>query len=258
MFHQLADVTGNVSKIDYINSITDPRKRDAELTKWTHGTLGGFWKAIWQHSKRMRDCLMMTFLTEDKLVPVDNNGNPLFKPEFIMTHSRWRALQKAIKEDHSKGICTEDAETSPAFEIQVSKFKEEDNGIKGPRTTDSRIKQDQLVSMAKMDVYDPTVALALKVAAGTADGAELIKASEGNLRSQGVMDILRKAVDYIPKDKKFTGAQVNDLLNGIVRDMPMEFVKVVTPFLNKEGQALLSGETQPTETQTPAVTAVPV
>lgn len=246
MYHQLADVTGNVTKIDYINSIKDPRKRDAELTKWTHGTLGGFYLSVWLHDERMRRCLMLSFLREDKLIPNDEQGNPVAKPEIQLTHSRWRKLKDAIKKDHADGKCTENAKTSPSFEALIQQYKDQDGGMKPPPSSkDTRIKQEMLLGMADMPEYDPTAKLALKVAAGAASSDELQKLSESNLRDQGVLDILRRTVQYIPAKEKFTGAQVNDLINGIIRDLPMEFIKVVTPFLNKEGQELLAGQAVP-------------
>lgn len=144
--HEIARYTGNSSKLNTLPD--DVQAREKMVQKWFHGTVGQFFIASFLLGPRVQNAVILSALTEDNLIPKDDNGVPTMKPEFVAKRGRILELTAAAKQDKEANLWNSTKFTGPAFEAKIAEYITEDTtGVSAPKVTAmSKAKLEEFVN----------------------------------------------------------------------------------------------------------------
>lgn len=194
--HEIARYTGNSNKL---NSLPDDVvAREKQVQKWFHGTVGQYFIASYLLGPRVQNAVMLTALSEDNLIPKDENGVPTMRPEFVAKRGRILELTAASKQDREQKAWNDAKFTGPAFEAKIAEFITEDTtGVSAPKVS--------AMSKAKLDEFVNTSCKSAvsRAAANVVYGPvpEFPDLDQAAARWEAVDVLLRRYVENIANDE---------------------------------------------------------
>jgi hypothetical protein len=217
MYFALAKYSGKESKLKDVP--TEPQAREKFVHAWFRGTLGNYMLSAHRMGDYVREQMVKTHLSEDKLL---KEGETV---EMKCTRDRIIELSKAKSDDSGKDGKGWTVETGgEKFNALIEKFKAEDKGERVKEPTRPTAKA--LAGMA--DIYkSPAIRRALLVAAGdqSVDGKMLLEADEQLTDVNDKMASLAKHKDELKDNnlKEF----ISVLVNGNAADVEQMLQRLV-------------------------------
>lgn len=191
MYRDLANYTGDTKKSAEAAAITDLSKREEFINGWFRGTLGSYMLSAAKMGDYVREQMVLTHLSDDRLLPADK------KVEVVMSRKRIGELSKAKTADDPKngGEGWTYEKGGKNFNAKIETFKEEDSGKiakeKATRPTEKALREQADMFKSK------ALRAALLVAAGDqSQGKALVSADDVYARWEMVSDIIAA---YAPK-----------------------------------------------------------
>lgn len=222
LYMALAQYTNNPKKAAEAAAISEPRARNDYLRKWLHGTVGNYMLAAAKMGDYVREQMVLTHLSDDRLLPADK------KVEIRMSRDRVQQLSQAKSKDDPKngGEGWSPAEGGKHFNAALEQLRAEDRGEvdadKNKRPSAKELRE-------RADVFkSPAIRSALLVAAGEQEhGKALVDLDDRLSRLSMVMETLNKAAP------KISDPNVRALINAILGDGPAAEVELaLRPFVS--------------------------
>lgn len=193
LYSALAVYTKNPEKAAECAKLVNLNDRKEFLRTWLHGTVGNYMLAAAKMGEYIRDQMLLTHLSEDKLLAADQ------KVECRMSRTRITKLSAAKSKDtdtRSGGEGWTTDQGGKHFNELLERYKAEDRGELEP-DENKRPSVKELTERA--DAFkSPGIRSALLVAAGNkAHGKDLVEFDDRMSRLQMVCDTLAKRVDEI-------------------------------------------------------------
>lgn len=192
LYSALAIYTGNNKKALEAQAITNLKERAEYLRKWLHGTLGNYMLAAAKMGEYVRQQMILTHLSDDRLLPEGQ------KVEMRCSRDRITALSAAKTKDSpkegGKGWTVENGGEN--FNALIEKFKAEDRG----ESTEEKSKRPSVKELqARADVFkSKAIRSALLVAAGDQEqGRALVDLDDQMHRTAMVFETIERRLPEI-------------------------------------------------------------
>jgi hypothetical protein len=192
-YSALAIYTGNAKKAMEAQAMTNLRERGEYLKKWLHGTLGNYMLAAAKMGEYVREQMIKTHLSDDRLLPAGD------KVELRCSRDRISALSAAKTKDSPKeggeGWTVENGGIN--FNALLEKFRAED---RGEDSGEEKVKRPSVKELtARADVFkSKAIRSALLVAAGDkGQGRELVEMDDQLHRTSMVFETIAKRLPEI-------------------------------------------------------------
>lgn len=205
LYSALAVYTGNTKKETEAAGIANLKDRSDYLRKWLHGTVGNYMLAGNKMGEYVREQMVKTHLSEDKLLPTGD------KVECRMSRDRITQLSAAKSKDDPKngGEGWSPDQGGRHFNELLEKFKAED---RGEQEAEGSKRPSAKALRERADAFNsPGIKAALMLAAGdTEQGRALVDIDDLSYRLHLAAEVLAKRLSGI------TNPEVKHLIDAIL------------------------------------------
>lgn len=225
LYHMLARFTGNMQKAYEASAIPEGPARKEFLKKWLHGTVGNYILAAGTMGEFVREQFILTERAADRKLTDDEKK--LVK--FQTGRDRINKLASAKKKDkEANGWNPSDGGTE--FNAKIQEFIAEDNGsaptpARRPSPSDMTKTSESMKSR---------LSLAYQHCAGTLPEEQRIEidALDSELyRFQEIQKAVRPILDRIEIGRKFSGAEVREVLKFFIGGNAPDFAAYADRFI---------------------------
>lgn len=220
LYFALAEYTKRPDKAQEAAAITNLTERQTFLRTWLHGTVGNYFLAANKMGEWVRDQMIKTHLSEDKLLPEGEKVEVKMSRDVI---AKLSAAKSKDKDEKNGGEGWTPEEGGKFFNELVAKLKagvKDDEGTKRPTAGALKDKADAFKSIA--------IRNALLLAAGeTEKGKDLMELDDRLHRLSMVMETLSKRVSEI-QDPLIAGLVKAIIGNGPAGEVELAINKIVS------------------------------
>lgn len=229
MYQQLARYTGNTRKAYEASTITNAAEREKVLTKWLHGTVGNYILYAGQMGEYVREQFLLTDLKLDRNLTAEEKE----RVKFATTRTRIGDLNSAKIADREVGGWDPDKKIGAKFFALIEQYEKEDR--EGAPIRTDKFSPAKMIETA--DALQSPLKLAfLKCAGKLPEGGEAeIEQLDCEIHRLSKLNALNSQnVDRIAVDEKFTGYQVQALVQAFIAGAPNVYEQRLMTFLSPE------------------------